>query len=239
MRKKANKLKLHWLGHVPFEDAANIEVWARKRGHMLTSTHLYADEPLPNVNMINALFIMGGPMNIYQHRRYPWLIKEKKFIERIINAKIPLLGICLGAQLIADVLGAKITKNPHIEIGWFPVRIKQDAKNLPLWSNQPVEFNAFHWHGDTFEIPHGAVHLAGSDACENQAFIFKNTVIGLQFHLEYSTNSIHKMLTHCCNELIDAPFVQNKNDIISGLKNVEPSTELLFMLLDNWLGKEF
>lgn len=228
-------MRFHWLGHVLFEDAANIGIWAEARGHTLTSTKLYAGESLPDVNEIDALAVMGGPMSVYQYRQFPWLIKEKRFIEQVIQAEIPIIGICLGAQLIADILGVKITENPHIEIGWFPIQLTTAAQDSDLFNGLPPEFMVFHWHGDTFEMPPGAERLAKSKACENQAYVYKKTVIGLQFHLEYSEDSIHKMLAHCSHELIEAPFIQNRHDIITGFANVGPTTERLFLLLDNWL----
>lgn len=228
-------MKLHWLGHVPFEDAANIAVWAEERGHTLTSTRLFADEPLPEISEIDALAVMGGPMNVYQYRQFPWLIKEKQFIDQAIHAGLPIIGVCLGAQLIADVLGAKVNKNPHVEIGWFPIQLTTAAQDSSLFRGLPTEFMVFHWHGDTFDIPPGAECLARSKACENQAFVYKKSVVGLQFHLEYSEESIHKMLIYCSHELVDAPFIQNRNKIITGCANLGPTMERLLLLLDNWL----
>jgi GMP synthase-like glutamine amidotransferase len=229
-------VRLHWLGHVPFEDAANIGLWAEQQGHTVTSTLLYADEPLPEVSEIDALAVMGGPMNIYQHRQYPWLCAEKRFIEKAVTAGIPTIGVCLGAQLIAGVLGAKIGENPHVEIGWFPVRLTASAADSHVLAGLPTEFMAFHWHGDTFGIPPEAIGLAESDACANQAFVYGESVLGLQFHLEYSESSIHKMLAHCADELIEAPFVQTEHEIIAGLANVTPARGRLFKLLQNWWG---
>ncbi|MBN2130066.1 MAG: type 1 glutamine amidotransferase [Sedimentisphaerales bacterium] len=226
-------MRLHWLGHVPFEDAANIGAWAEQHGHTVTATRLYADEPLPGVREIDALAIMGGPMNVYQHRRYPWLLAEKRFIEQALRAEIPIIGVCLGAQLVADVLGAKVSENNQIEIGWFPVRMT-DAVDPALLGGPPAAFTAFHWHGDTFEIPAGATRLAESDACPHQAFAYGPSVLALQFHLEYSADSIAQMLTHCGEELIDAPFIQTPAQIRAGLPHVEAATQRLFALLDRW-----
>lgn len=227
-------MRFHWLGHVPFEDAASIGVWAEQHGHTVTSTRLYADEPLPAANEIDALAIMGGPMNVYQYRRYPWLLREKRFIDHALRVEIPIMGVCLGAQLLADVLGAKVTENPHIEIGWFPVRMVDAADASCLLGGPPERFTAFHWHGDTFEIPFGATRLAESDVCANQAFVYGASVVGLQFHLEYSQDSIRKMLAHCGDELVDAPFVQTRNQILAGLPHLGPATQRLFAFLDRW-----
>jgi GMP synthase-like glutamine amidotransferase len=225
-------MRFHCLQQVPFEDAANVGVWAAERGYDVTTTRLYAGEPLPEVGAIDALAIMGGPMNIYQHRDYPWLIDEKRFVERVVAAGVPTLGVCLGAQLLADVLGAKVTQNAQVEIGWFDVALTPEAADTPIAGALPRHFTAFHWHGDTFEIPAGAKRLAGSQACTNQAFAYARHVLGLQFHLDYSAASIEKMLRHCANELIEAPFVQNRDQIVARLAGTEETRRLLWSLLD-------
>lgn len=228
-------MRCHWLGHVPFEDAAHIGLWAVRHGYELTHTQLYAGQPLPPVETIDALAIMGGPMNVYQYRDHPWLVEEKRFIERAIEAGIPVVGVCLGAQLIADVLGAKVTQNHQIEIGWFEVELTDDGRKSDIFKGMPDRFTAFHWHGDRFDIPSGAMHLAGSQACTNQAFLYGNRILGLQFHLEYSAQSIGKMLVHCADELTEGPFIQAQRQITADLTNVESTQKLLFGLLDTLL----
>jgi GMP synthase-like glutamine amidotransferase len=225
-------MRCHWLGHVPFEDAANIGHWAIEHGYEVTQSRLYAGQPLPQIDQIDALAIMGGPMNIYQHRDYPWLIQEKRFIEQAIDAGIPTIGVCLGAQLIADVLGAKVMQNRAIEIGWFEVELTDEAGKSDITKDLPSHFTAFHWHGDGFEIPAGAVHLAQSQACSNQAFLYEDRVLALQFHLEYSVQSIEKMLVHCADELVEGPCIQDRDRITAGLSNVPATQRILGNLLN-------
>jgi GMP synthase-like glutamine amidotransferase len=110
-------MKIRYLQHVPFEGPANIGEWARKKGHILTGTHLYNNEVVPSMDQFDWLIIMGGPMNIYEEKKYPWLQSEKQFIKEAIEHRKVVLGICLGAQLITDVLGGKVTSNPEGEIG--------------------------------------------------------------------------------------------------------------------------
>src|SRR5262249_47695751 len=133
---------------------------------------------------IDLVVVLGGPMNIYEEDKFPWLIAEKKFIRQAIEEKLAVLGLCLGSQLIADVLGAKIYPNDEKEIGWFPVEVTEAALKHRLFSHWPNFFTPFHWHGDTFDLPEGAIHLARSQACRNQAFLYQDRVVGLQFHLE-------------------------------------------------------
>ena len=204
----------------------------------MTRTRLYLDEPLPDVAEIELLAVMGGPMNVYQYRDHSWLRKEKAFLERAIAAGVPTLGVCLGAQLLADVLGAKVTQNPRVEIGWFPVRLTAEAQDSRLFQAMPTEFTAFHWHGDTFDSPPGARRVADSDACSNQAFEYAGRVVGLQFHLEYTADSIRSMLAHCGHELVDGQFIQGPDQILAGLGQIGRTRELLFSLLESMLPQE-
>ena len=231
-------MRFHWLQNVAFEDAANVGVWATQRGHAVTGTQLYAGQALPELGEIDALAIMGGPMNIYQHRDYPWLIEEKRFIERAVRLGVPTVGICLGAQLLADVLGAKVVQNQEIEIGWFEMTLTPDAADVPVAEVLPERFWAFSWHGDTFEIPTGATPLARSEACANQAFVYAQNVLALQFHLDYSAQSIEKMLAHGGAELTKGPFIQSPAEITANLAKTEETCQRLFALLDAFFSAE-
>lgn len=171
-------------------------------------------------------------MNIYEGNKFPWLKEEKKFIAKAIAANKIILGICLGSQLIADVLGGKVSKNQYKEIGWFPVSLTKEASNSSIFSTFPIKFAAFHWHGDTFKIPTGARKIAQSVACENQLFEY-GRVIGLQFHLEYSIESIDLMLKNCSEENVEGKFIQTADEIISQYNNVQETKKLLNLLLDN------
>lgn len=225
-------MRIHYLQHVPFEDLANIEAWAKKKGHDVTRTMLFQDEPLPALDNFDWLVIMGGPMNIYEHDKYPWLVREKEFISRAIAADKIVLGICLGAQLMADVLGGKVRRNEQKEIGWFPVRLTADAMRSPVFRVLPEEFVAFHWHGDTFDIPPGAIRTAESQACRNQAFVIGKAV-GLQFHLESSMDSIDHLILNCSDELKDGKYVQRPKELLSHLDRFPEIRILMEVFLSN------
>jgi GMP synthase-like glutamine amidotransferase len=225
-------MSIHSLEHEPFEGLANIEVWAKKKGHSTTRTLLFNNEEFPDISDFDWLFIMGGSMNIYEEEKYPWLREEKNFIaEAIANKKI-VLGVCLGSQLIADILGSRVTKNKYKEIGWFPVTLTREAKSSPIFRTLPNKFFTFHWHGDTFLIPPGAARIAQSEGCTNQAFEY-GRVIGLQFHLEYSVESINLMIRNCSDEIMDGKFIQKPDEIVSQISNVHKIKEILNTLLDN------
>lgn len=225
-------MNIHSLQHVPFEGLASIEAWATARGHHLTTTRLHAGDTLPEPGHLDWLVIMGGPMNIYEEEKFPWLVAEKRFIRSVIGAGKVVLGICLGAQLIADVLGGPVRRNAQKEIGWFPVRKTEGAGRSRVCDALPAEFEAFHWHGDTFTLPPGAVHLARSAACENQAFIHNERVVGLQFHLETTPESARRLAHHCADELVAGPLIQTADEILAEEQRFERINRIMWKLLD-------
>lgn len=225
-------MRIHYLQHVSFEDLANIKSWAKEKGHSISVTRLFLNEALPALEQFDWLIIMGGPMNIYEEAEYPWLITEKKFIRESIDAGKIILGICLGAQLIAEVLGGKVISNNYKEIGWFPVSKTVEAKDSVFFKSLPDEFIAFHWHGDTFEVPPGALRLAESSACKNQAFEYEGRVLGLQFHLESSKESIQRLIENCRDEIVDGNYIQNESKILEQKINLQNLEGYMNTLLD-------
>lgn len=224
-------MKIHYIQHVPFETPAYILTWAKEKGYGITSTHVYRNSSFPETNSFDWLVIMGGPMNIYQEKEYPWLIEEKKFISKAIKEEKTVLGICLGAQLIADVLGAKIYRNAYKEIGWFPVNMTNEGLQNNIFSHLPKSFTAFHWHGDTFDLPSNSLRLASSEGCLNQAFLFGNKTIGLQFHLEATDESLKSLVENCSDELTEGKYIQDAQTILTA-NYTEETKKLLYALLD-------
>ncbi len=225
-------MRIHSLEHEPFEGLGNIEVWAKNRGHSITRTLLYNNEELPDIDDFDWLVIMGGSMNIYEDEKYPWLKEEKNFIAQAIANRKIILWICLCSQLLADIFGGRVTKNKYKEIGWFPVSLTREARDSPIFGTFPGTFTAFHWHGDTFKIPPGARRIAQSEACPNQAFEYER-VIGLQFHIEYSVESINLMVQNCGDEIVDGKYIQKPDEILSQVSNVYKLKKILTPLLDN------
>ena len=229
-------MRIHYLQHVPFEDLAWIADWLKMRQFPTTKTILYQHEILPPTEQFDWLFILGGPMNIYEEQLYPWLSREKKFIEQAITAGKIVIGICLGAQLLADVLGAKVLKNSHREIGWFPVTLTPTAMQSNLFHTFPSTFMAFHWHGDTFDLPDGSNRLAESIACKNQAFQYQQNVFGFQFHTECTLRSIENLITHCGDEITErGDFVQTEAQIKTQFNYIPTTNHLLQSFLEQLL----
>jgi GMP synthase-like glutamine amidotransferase len=139
------------------------------------------------VDTFDLLVVMGGPMGVHDHRDYPWLAAEKALIGQAIDSLRAVIGICLGAQMIAEVLGGRVRQNHERAIGWFPVQL---LRNYGPFSEWPPEFTVLHWHGDTFTIPPGAVRVAESASCANEAFLFGDRVAALQFHLEIGNEEL-------------------------------------------------
>ncbi len=206
-------MRAHYLQHVPFEGLGSIQRWLDEAGYQISGTRFFASALLPDSADLDLLIVMGGPMSVHDECQYAWLKEEKRFIKAMIDGGKPLLGVCLGAQLIADVLGARVYKNREREIGWFPIQglASGDADRFSFPPSVPV----FHWHGETFELPAGAVHLAQSRACTHQAYQVGNSVMGLQFHLEMTPESVQSILTHGRHELTPAEFVQTEKEILS------------------------
>ena len=229
-------IRLHFLQHVWFENLAHIEVWAERRGSTISGTKLFSDEQLPSIDDLDWLVIMGGPMGVHDEEQYAWLVDEKKFIEKAITAGKKVLGICLGAQLIAVASGAKVYKNEYKEIGWFDVCKTPEAGKSRVLADLPESFRPLHWHGDTFDLPTGARKLAQSSACSNQAFELSERVIGLQFHLESTPDSINKLIANCGEELTGGQFIQNAEQITTKNNNVKQINQLMEILLDNLAG---
>lgn len=225
-------MHIHYLQHVPFEALGSMESFLRSHGHKLTSTHLYLGQPLPAPEAFDWLIVMGGPMGVHDTSLFPWLKAEKEFLSRAMRQGKTVLGICLGAQLIADVLGARVKKNEYREIGWFPVVPSGQAADTVLAQALPRPFEAFHWHGDTFELPAGATILASSEACRNQGFIIDGHIVALQFHLETTMEAARMLVDHCRNELDDSPYVQEEERLLADASKFEAINKVMGKVLE-------
>ena len=196
--------KIYVLQHHPVENLCNIA--DALEGAALAWQYVHANEgqPVPaNMKGAGGLIVLGGPMGVYQTDRYPWLRDEMHLIEDAMRMNLPVLGICLGAQILAAALGAKVERNPSgKEIGWHPIRLSDSAKDDRLMRDLPATMIPFHWHGDIFDLPPGAVSLASSDKTPCQAFRHGDKVYGFQFHFEVTRESVAAMADAFAKELI-------------------------------------
>lgn len=230
-------MRVHYLQHVPFEAPAYMETWLQEQGHKVSATRFYeAGYRLPAMDELDALVIMGGPMGVYDEPLYDWLADEKTFIKSCLNAGKKVLGICLGAQLMAVCLGARVQAAPSKEIGWLPVHPAGDCRKIAwfyeLFKTGPI---VFHWHGDRFDIPEGAIDLLCSAANSNQAFYYNQDVIGLQFHLEVTGSSVDALLQEAAADLEKAAAVQSAAEIEAGKAWIAGCNDKMAAVLMHWL----
>lgn len=203
-------MKVHVLQHVPFEGIGSMALWLDEQCADVSYTRFFEDHALPQAIEFDLIIVMGGPMSVNDEASLPWLRPEKQFIRDAIEQGLSVLGVCLGAQLIASALGARVYSNPQKEIGWFQIEATPSVTNT---FHFPEKFIVFQWHGETFDLPSGAVRLAKSIICENQAFQIGQHVIGLQFHLETTPESVQAILDNCSEELLPATYIQTASEI--------------------------
>ncbi len=225
-------MRIHCLQHVPFESPGAIRTWCESRGHELVVIALYAGEPVPSPSEVEALVVMGGPMGVHDDADHPWMKGEKHLIAAVVEAQKRVFGVCLGAQMIVHVSGARVYRNRFQEIGWFPVEATSEGVAR---FGLPHTFSAFHWHGDTFHLPEGALRLARTDGCEQQMFMLGERVIGIQFHLEVTPDDITAMCAHAGDELPEGPYVQTADRMKDSSRECAASHRLLEALLDGWM----
>lgn len=171
------------LMHVESEGPGSLGMFLDTIGAEVRTIRLHDGDKLPELADLDAVISLGGPMNVYEEAAFPFLRQETLFLEHALNTGIPVLGICLGAQMIAKAAGAKVTKSPKKEVGWGEVSLTDSGKKDPLFQGLPENLDVLQWHEDMFLIPEGGVLLATSDDCPHQAFRYRSG-LGLQFHLE-------------------------------------------------------
>ena len=203
-------MNVHVLQHVPFEGLGSIESWLKSHNADVSTTRFFENPTLPLLNDLDLVIAMGGPMSVTDEAALPWLVQEKRFVREAIRRGIPVLGVCLGAQLIASALGARVYQNPRKEIGWFQIEATPASGDVFRF---PGKCTVFHWHGETFDLPSGAIRLARSAACDNQAFQLGRNVIGLQFHLETTPESAWSLIDNGKDELVAGPYIRTEAEL--------------------------
>ncbi len=230
-------MRLHVLQHIPFEWLGTIEDWASTHRMHITSTRFYEEGwKLPDLHEIDIVVSMGGPMGVYEEDIFPWISKEKAFLRTAIDAGKHVLGICMGAQMIASALGAEVKPHPVKEIGFFPVTLTAEGKTHPLLTGFPETLDVLHWHGDRFAIPLGAAHIAESAACPTQGFIYKNKVLAFQCHPEMTAQGLEALIEHDRTSLdIPEAYIQDAATLRRLAPKLEACRAPFFALLDRWL----
>ena len=227
-------MRVRVIQHAEFERSGLIAVWAEERGHELAVTSAWNDD-FPDSRDADLLVVLGGPMGALDEAGFPWLTTERRFIAETIAEGRPVLGVCLGAQIVATVIGGSVRRNRETEIGWYEVLRTPEAAASALFTSWPASVVVGHWHGDTFELPQGMKPVLSSAACRNQAFVFDERVVGLQFHLEWTTELLVGMVDECGAELAEpSGSVMPAQEMLGGVgEHAAACRRRLFDLLDH------
>ena len=200
--------------HVRFEGPGRIRPWLDDAGYHVQTVRLDLGDALPDPWAVDFVVIMGGPMSVHDTAVHPWLAAERAFVGQCLARGTRLLGVCLGAQIIAAAAGVRVYRHSEPEIGWFPIEavpLPGDVEALAF----PPRAHVFHWHGETFDLPPGAIHLATSAVCRHQAFQLGRAVIGLQFHVETTPSLLEGLVEHAAADLVSAPHVQSAGALLA------------------------
>ncbi len=204
------------LQHVAVEGPGTLASYLDARGWTLETAALYEGAHLPeDAQGYQAVIVMGGPMGVYDEAEYPFLPDEHQFLRRVLAQGVPVLGICLGSQLLAKALGARVYRNPQKEIGWYTVDLTPAGAADPLFAGLTSPVPVFQWHGDAFDLPVGATPLAASPLCPLQAFRYGDRVYGLLFHLELTPTVIQSWLEVFHNELVSLQGIIDPKRIVA------------------------
>ena len=212
------------LQHLDCEPLGTIEDALRGAGLSFRYVRGYAGEAVPTrIGDAPGLIVMGGPMGVYERDRYPWLGDEMRLIGQAVAEGVPTLGVCLGSQLLAAALGADVGPGPQREIGWYPVTQTKEGAADPLWGLLPERFVGFHWHGDVFDVPPGAVSLASSELTPCQAFRYGPSAYGVLSHMEITPEIVEDWTAAFIGELEDAGLTSDA--ILDGVPDHLPALQ--------------
>ena len=226
-------IRMAVLQHVEFEGPAAIADWAAARGVLVRVCHIGRNGILPSIYDFDMLTVMGGPMSANDQAQLDWLGPEIALVREAIAAEKTVFGVCLGAQMIAKAMGVRVYPGSAKEIGWFPV---ERTGEHPLFDGLPDSFTPLHWHGETFDLPHGAKLLAKSKITVNQAFAVGQRVLGLQFHMEATEDSVRMLVKTAAREIGCGTFEQQPGIILANLGQCARLRPLLETVLDRLTG---
>ncbi len=233
-------MRLHLLEHEPFYiRRSNITLWAEKKGYSVDCTDVFKGANLPSQKNFDWLIVLGGFQHAWEERKHPWLKAEKAFISDALSKDKIMLGICFGAQLLAEALGGRVFSNEKEEIGWYEVTVSEEGIDSFLLKSVPPKFLTFHWHSDHFTLPPHCSRLAFSKPTANQAFIADNCrAAGLQFHPEYTIEQVRYFANEYGHEWRKDRYVAGKDAVLSQSGQITDTYWLMERLLDN-MQREF
>lgn len=207
-------MKILFITHAEFEKPGYIEDWAIHKRHQIHEICPYKGESLVGYSDFDLLVVMGGPQSPLALDKAPYLLDEIEFIKQAIANHKRVIGICLGAQLIGEALGAKTEHSPNKEIGMYPIELLNDAQTDPIFQSFPKKFDVMHWHSDMPGLAKGAVLLAKSEGCPRQVFRYGDRIYGFQCHFEMTTDLIKGMIENCSSDLTKGNYIQMENELL-------------------------
>lgn len=227
-------MRLLLLEHDPVEPSpSNVILWAGKTNHSVKVLEVFTGEPYPSPDEFEWLMVMGGSQHAWDEKANPWLRSEKEFLSKTLASGKIVLGICFGAQLLAEALGGRVFPNPCPEIGWRDVSLTPEGKESFLFQALPDPFLTFHWHSDHFTLPPECRRLAFSDPTVNQAFILPGRpVVGIQFHPEYTRDMVSSYALRYGHEWVEGPYVAGKEKTLKQTERIRDTYWLMEALLD-------
>jgi GMP synthase-like glutamine amidotransferase len=233
-------MRIQLIEHDPDDfSRTNISFWAAKKGYRLHQTYVCNGETLPKLDEFDWLMVMGGTQHAWDEQGNSWLQAEKKLVAETLASGKPFLGICFGAQILAEALGGRLFPNQHREIGWHEVTLTRPGQDSFLFENIPASFDSFHWHSDHFSLPRNCTRLAFSKATENQAFVCKNRpAVGFQFHPEYTREMVAYYAAANRQDWKADEFVSPAEEILARTDKI-PDTYWLMEILLNNMSVEF
>lgn len=226
-------MRIHHIQHDDFEGLAAIGDWAAIQRAAISSTRADLGHSYPDPDDFDILIIMGGKMGVYEEDKFPWLVQEKKFIADSIKRGKIVLGICLGSQLIASALGAKVFPNQEPEMGVFPVYFNESASSDDVFKHFGKKLEVLHIHNDTFDVPDGAVCMASSVLTPNQAFKYGSNVFALQFHFEVNQSQLIAFREKAFDDTLKGRWIQSGVAIMSYSELIQRNNAILFKVLDS------
>lgn len=224
-------MRIQYIVHADFELPGAVEMWAKRNGLQESLCRPFAGENVPRPDDYDLLVVMGGPQSASNIEEAPYLAEEIALIRKTIGAGIPVLGICLGAQLIGEALGARTERSPNKEIGVFPIELTEEGLNDPLLRGLPTRFSVAHWHNDMPGLTAEAAILAGSRGCPRQIIRYSPLVYGFQCHPEINKGNMQAMVDHCSGDLSPGEFIQAREELLDC--DFAKANELMDRIMDN------
>jgi len=228
-------MHLHYFQHNHFEDLGFIGDWAKNNNFTTSITRFDLNPELPALQDFDWLVIMGGAMGVHDSDQYPWISEEIGFINEAIHSGKIVIGICLGSQMIASALGAKVYTNSEPEMGFWPISFSQEAQQDNVFRHFPNNFDVMHFHFDTYTLPEGAILIASSTVTPVQAFRYGNNVFALQFHSELTELNLPVFIRELETEIIPGPRVQNSSEMLKKISSCGINNKIFSKVLDEIL----